>query len=173
MPPQNDLPASSIPRVRNSQYRHLTALPLVRDKVWHEDKIINDKVYENIEALPKSYSSGQDKYGKFTTDPNDKTHSHKPTPMVWRYDNKLYDFTNFANKHPGGEKFLLKTRGQDITDYVKSFHFEIEKLEKIMKKYQVDENYLNSEGEDKNLFKLNAIAPEKTKSYLRVLLEAK
>jgi cytochrome b involved in lipid metabolism len=36
---------------------------------------------------------------------------------LWIVENKLYDLTDFINKHPGGSSWLELTKGQDITEH--------------------------------------------------------
>ncbi|XP_071551820.1 cytochrome b5-related protein-like [Panulirus ornatus] len=40
----------------------------------------------------------------------------------WRVHDKLYDLTDFIQKHPGGRDWLLATRGTDITEVFESSH---------------------------------------------------
>lgn len=35
---------------------------------------------------------------------------------LWRIKNKLYDLESFVKNHPGGEEWLILTRGTDITE---------------------------------------------------------
>merc|ERR1712137_657965 len=47
-------------------------------------------------------------------------------------DDKVYDVSDWAYKHPGG-RVLLYYRGQDATEPVKGFHPDMKKTEKYMK----------------------------------------
>lgn len=40
----------------------------------------------------------------------------------WRINNKLYDFINFIQRHPGGEDWLEMTKGLDITELFETHH---------------------------------------------------
>lgn len=41
---------------------------------------------------------------------------------LWICDNKIYDLTEFAEKHPGGRSWIDMTRGHDITLSFKTHH---------------------------------------------------
>jgi len=43
-------------------------------------------------------------------------------PNYWRIHDKLYDFSDFIEKHPGGAEWLEATRGMDITENFESSH---------------------------------------------------
>ncbi|KAB7505247.1 Cytochrome b5-related protein [Armadillidium nasatum] len=52
----------------------------------------------------------------------------------WRIYDKLYDFSDFINTHPGGKFWLEETRGMDITESFESSHFS-NLPEKMLQKY--------------------------------------
>ncbi|XP_069167234.1 cytochrome b5-related protein isoform X2 [Procambarus clarkii] len=54
----------------------------------------------------------------------------------WRIHDKLYDMTNFIDKHPGGKDWLLVTKGTDITEAFESSHINTV-AESILPKYYV------------------------------------
>lgn len=41
---------------------------------------------------------------------------------LWRIHNKLYDLTDFIERHPGGSNWLEVTKGIDITEQFESHH---------------------------------------------------
>nr|QKG32711.1 fads2a [Gecarcoidea lalandii] len=54
----------------------------------------------------------------------------------WRVHNKLYDLTEFIDKHPGGRTWLQVTKGTDITEAFESAHIS-ERPEGLLQKYFV------------------------------------
>nr|AFV15455.1 delta-6 desaturase-like protein [Eriocheir sinensis] len=54
----------------------------------------------------------------------------------WRVHNKLYDLTDFVDRHPGGKMWLQVTKGTDITEAFEASHFG-EGPEKLLQKYYV------------------------------------
>jgi hypothetical protein len=57
------------------------------------------------------------------------------SPNVWVYEGEAYDFTDFINKHPGGEFFIGRMRNRDVTTIVNIFHRNPEKVKRRLKKY--------------------------------------
>ncbi|XP_023948987.2 cytochrome b5-related protein [Bicyclus anynana] len=55
---------------------------------------------------------------------------------LWRVHDKLYDFTDFVNRHPGGEEWLELTKGTDITEAFESHHIN-PTTEKMLSKFYV------------------------------------
>ncbi|XP_063972451.1 cytochrome b5-related protein-like [Diachasmimorpha longicaudata] len=55
---------------------------------------------------------------------------------LWRIDDRLYDLTNFLNKHPGGSEWLTITKGTDITELFQSHHLT-DKAEKLLPKFYI------------------------------------
>ncbi|CAB0018217.1 unnamed protein product [Nesidiocoris tenuis] len=41
---------------------------------------------------------------------------------LWRVDNSIYDLTDFAKNHPGGEQWINLSKGTDITELFKTYH---------------------------------------------------
>ncbi|XP_042223121.1 cytochrome b5-related protein-like [Homarus americanus] len=56
----------------------------------------------------------------------------------WRIHNKLYDMTDFIEKHPGGQDWLLATKGTDITEAFESAHIGTA-AENLLHKYYVND----------------------------------
>lgn len=54
----------------------------------------------------------------------------------WRIHNKLYDLTDFADRHPGGKMWIEVTKGTDITEAFESAHIS-GNAEKLLKKFCV------------------------------------
>lgn len=56
----------------------------------------------------------------------------------WRVHNKLYDLSDFIQKHPGGPDWLQFTKGIDITEAFEASHMRnVTKVEQILAKYYV------------------------------------
>ncbi len=56
---------------------------------------------------------------------------------LWRVGDCLYDFSEFAVTHPGGEDWLWLSRGTDITEAFNTSHVFIGRAETVLKKYLV------------------------------------
>ena len=59
---------------------------------------------------------------------------------MWKINGKIYDLSNFLDKHPGGRAILEACKGDDdLTATFESYHAmcNMEKIVKIMKKYEV------------------------------------
>ncbi|OQR99376.1 Delta(5) fatty acid desaturase [Achlya hypogyna] len=50
---------------------------------------------------------------------------------------KVYDVTEWANKHPGGREMVLLHAGREATDTFDSYHPFSDKAESILKKYEI------------------------------------
>jgi len=79
------------------------------------------------------------------------------TPQQWCYKNRIYDLSQFIEKHPGGKHWLEMTQGTDITDFVETHHLEINKIEEILKKYYIKDcdkkpEFARYDWSDKGLF---------------------
>ncbi|XP_047528788.1 cytochrome b5-related protein-like [Vanessa atalanta] len=55
---------------------------------------------------------------------------------LWRIHDKLYDFTTFMKKHPGGAEWLELTKGTDITEAFESHHIN-PTTEKMLNKFYI------------------------------------
>ncbi|KAH8362647.1 hypothetical protein KR200_008374 [Drosophila serrata] len=55
---------------------------------------------------------------------------------LWRINDKLYDLTDFAARHPGGDFWIKSTRGTDITEPFESHHIE-ERAREMLSKFEV------------------------------------
>ncbi|XP_053603855.1 cytochrome b5-related protein-like [Plodia interpunctella] len=55
---------------------------------------------------------------------------------LWRVHDKLYDFSDFMKKHPGGEEWLELTKGTDITEAFEAHHIN-PATEKLLNKYYI------------------------------------
>ena len=61
---------------------------------------------------------------------------------MWKIYGKIYDLSDFLNKHPGGPAILKACKGNDdLTASFESYHAfsDMEKIKKIMKKYEIGE----------------------------------
>ncbi len=56
---------------------------------------------------------------------------------LWRIHDGLYDFTDFAKSHPGGQEWLTLTECHDVTEAFEAAHVRGSKVEAIAKKYFV------------------------------------
>ena len=57
----------------------------------------------------------------------------KPTDRWLLIENKVYDITNWAKRHPGGGKILGHFSGEDATDAWRAFHNDKDHVKKFMK----------------------------------------
>ncbi|KAH8413433.1 hypothetical protein KR009_011038 [Drosophila setifemur] len=57
---------------------------------------------------------------------------------LWRINDKLYDLSDFAARHPGGAFWIESTRGTDITEPFESHHIE-ERAREMLSKFEVRE----------------------------------
>lgn len=57
---------------------------------------------------------------------------------LWRIYDGIYDFTEFINKHPGGEFWLVESKGTDITEAFEAHHIS-KAPHKLLEKYKVRE----------------------------------
>ncbi|KAF2360548.1 Fatty acid desaturase domain [Trinorchestia longiramus] len=55
---------------------------------------------------------------------------------LWRIHDKLYDFSSFIDKHPGGQFWLETTKGTDITEAFEAHHLN-PSVEKLLPKFFV------------------------------------
>ncbi|XP_017014055.2 cytochrome b5-related protein [Drosophila takahashii] len=55
---------------------------------------------------------------------------------LWRINDKLYDLSDFAARHPGGASWIECTRGTDITEPFESHHIE-ERARGMLGKFEV------------------------------------
>ena len=60
---------------------------------------------------------------------------------LWRVHDKLYNLTDFANKHPGGAQWINLTNGTDITEAFEAAHV-FGGHEKILEKYFVKDCHM-------------------------------
>ena len=51
-------------------------------------------------------------------------------------DGKVYDFTDWIPKHPGGGAFFYRSNGRDISSAVHAYHADPSRLQRIMEKYE-------------------------------------
>lgn len=63
---------------------------------------------------------------------------HGSNQKYWYVDNRVYDLNNFIKSHPGGEHWLERTRGQDVTELFYTHHLNEAKAKSILNKYEVD-----------------------------------
>ena len=87
----------------------------------------------NRNAEPKSISLWLE--GKVVDD-DIRGESQNGRPL-WRVRNKLYDFTDFASKHPGGEDWFHLMKNTDITEAFEAHHPNIEIVEKYLSMYYI------------------------------------
>ncbi|CAM9114501.1 unnamed protein product [Discosporangium mesarthrocarpum] len=73
--------------------------------------------------------------GKYTWQEVAKHNSAKSAWIV--VDNKVYDITDFAKKHPGGSEVILLMAGRDATAAFQSYHPFTDKPRKILPKFEV------------------------------------
>ncbi|EDW28733.1 GL18786 [Drosophila persimilis] len=65
-------------------------------------------------------------------------HSDDGAEGLWRINDKLYDLSDFATRHPGGAYWIECTRGTDITEPFESHHIE-DRARQLLSKFEVRE----------------------------------
>lgn len=63
-------------------------------------------------------------------------HADDVAEGLWRIRDKLYDLTDFAQRHPGGSFWIEQTKGTDITEPFESHHIE-EHASRMLSKFEV------------------------------------
>jgi hypothetical protein len=73
---------------------------------------------------------------------------YPPSEKYWRIGGKWYDFSSFLQKHPGGGNSLLlcRDRFEDCTFVFESHHHNYKRARAIIKKYEVSEDVVHSDG---------------------------
>jgi cytochrome b involved in lipid metabolism len=51
---------------------------------------------------------------------------------LWRVHDKLYDLSDFVEKHPGGRDWIKVTKGTDITEQFETHHINATKAEQLL-----------------------------------------
>jgi len=65
---------------------------------------------------------------------------HTSVDSCWVYaGNKVYDITDWLDRHPGGRDILLLSAGRDITDLLVSYHPFSDKPQQVLSKYEIGE----------------------------------
>lgn len=62
----------------------------------------------------------------------------KPAPKYYIIDGKVYDLSEWINKHPGGSTWFARSNGRDISVAMHAYHKEPQKLQRLLKNYEVD-----------------------------------
>ncbi|KAM8717117.1 hypothetical protein ACLKA7_003912 [Drosophila subpalustris] len=63
-------------------------------------------------------------------------HNDDEAEGLWRIKDKLYDLSDFAQRHPGGAFWIERTKGTDITEPFESHHIE-ENAARMLSKFEV------------------------------------
>ncbi len=58
----------------------------------------------------------------------------------WIVDGRSYDFTEWMSRHPGGSMWFTQTAGRDISALLHTYHREPARLQKILEKYEIQED---------------------------------
>lgn len=61
---------------------------------------------------------------------------HDNAENLWRVHDKLYDLSDYIERHPGGSHWLKVTKGIDITEQFETHHIT-DTAEKMLKKFYV------------------------------------
>ena len=72
----------------------------------------------------------------------DEVLQHRTRDDLWIvHENKVYEVTDFAGRHPGGAKLLLDKGGQEISDFMTdpSSHVHSKFAYQIMNKFYIGE----------------------------------
>ena len=56
-------------------------------------------------------------------------------PSLWYLDGIAHDFTEFAQKHPGGQYALYLGQGRECMPMLYSYHNDVDKVKDFAKKY--------------------------------------
>lgn len=64
---------------------------------------------------------------------------HEKDRSNWVVDNKIYDLSNFVEKHPGGAHWLQRTRGHNITELFYTHHLNEAKAKEVLAKYYISD----------------------------------
>uniref|UniRef100_A0A182Q052 Fatty acid 2-hydroxylase n=1 Tax=Anopheles farauti TaxID=69004 RepID=A0A182Q052_9DIPT len=83
----------------------------------------------------------------------------KTEPLVVKYNNKWYDLTDFAHKHPGGKKSLLGLNNKDMGERFDRAPGHSQAAKYLMKEYQI--NHMSNHAVPKET-KPNGYAPNGT-----------
>jgi len=66
--------------------------------------------------------------------------THTTPESCWVYaENKVYDITDWLDRHPGGRDILLLSAGRDVTDLLVSYHPFSDKPQQVLAKYEIGE----------------------------------
>lgn len=75
---------------------------------------------------------------------------------LWRVYNKLYDLTDYLDKHPGGRDWLELTRGTDCTEAFEAHHLDTDKVENVLKSFFIRDADDGGLTEELNKFSLKS-----------------
>lgn len=94
-----------------------------------------------MERVESVFSSISDKYPTYRDEPLRNTYRWLDGKRIddnaeglWRVHDKLYDLTDFVDRHPGGKSWLQITKGTDITEHFETHHI-MPKAEQLLKKF--------------------------------------
>jgi hypothetical protein len=66
--------------------------------------------------------------------------AHNSPQSAWVYHgNKVYDVTQWVDRHPGGREMLLLVAGRDVTDVLPSYHPFSDRPEKVLAGMEIGE----------------------------------
>jgi len=94
------------------------------------------KVEHSLSSISSKYPTYRDELGKSGTRWLEGKRIDDNAEGLWRVHDKLYDLTDFINRHPGGAEWLELTKGVDITEQFETHHIT-GKAEQLLTKFYV------------------------------------
>lgn len=72
------------------------------------------------------------------------------SPLLVKYQNSVYDITNFAKKHPGGTNILLDVHNKDITNILHNVQPHSDAAFHLLNEYKLKDETTNFTITDKD-----------------------
>jgi hypothetical protein len=75
-----------------------------------------------------------------------RLYSPPENPMYWFVEDDVYDFCEFAYKHPGGHVWFVLNNHRDISILFHTYHTNPERLKPILAKYKIEKKPIHKKG---------------------------
>lgn len=113
-------------------------------------------VFDILKRIPIDENCQKEKYDEKKTFSIDEIKKHNSSESLWTYyKGKVYDITDFINKHPGG-KIIMKSGGNNIEEiwnkYNVSWHMKSNSVLKRLEKYYIGDLKENYESFSSSVF---------------------